>query len=315
MDEHRKRAPSLSIEVRDKLKPIIEKLYNEEHYSAEETGKRLNPPLPKHTILALLRRFGITIRRGGHKHKLYFDNNKKIIIDDEIQEIFDGIMLGDGSMSHYSLVLSQSVERRDWIDLVETKFKEERQFDSHRKDRFPKSSYIKSGPNKGKLITRNPNVSLTIHSCDWFQEERKRWYPMSTRRLLGQKIVPTDVRITPRSVAHWYMGDGNLCQRMLGFATNCFTKEECEFLVIKLNKLIRNTNFHINKQTGHVKKYGIYYAIQACRINDIKLFTKTVQPYITKSFTYKLQQKKQLKISRNYHRIYDRHYRHGGEVK
>jgi hypothetical protein len=294
----------------NRLKPIIEKIYSEKHYSMLETGKKLVPPISGYKVFTLLQHFKIPIRKGC-QHKSFLDNSEKAIIDEKIREIVDGLMLGDGFISGrgYDLVLSQSVEHRDWIKLVESQFKK-RNFVTSIKNKFSKSTYI----------IRNPSVILFIQSCDWFQKEKNRWYPYhgiqtDSKYHMGRKILPDQVRITPQSVAHWYMGDGCLCGRSLQFATNSFTKKECKILATKLNKLMEISSFKVASQTGHKKKYRTYYVIRTTRMADIKLITKTLQPYIAKSFAYKIQWEKQLEYARKYHRTYDPHWRAKNRIR
>ena len=92
---------------------------------------------------------------------------------------------------------------------------------------------LDSSINFGK---RNEYVFLT-KSIPIFTELEKRWYRQGDNKRI--KIIPSDLKLTPLSVCVWFMDDGtNYPQkRQAKFATNCFTKEECEQLANGLVKL------------------------------------------------------------------------------
>lgn len=72
----------------------------------------------------------------------------------------------------------------------------------------------------------------TIHHQQ-FSDYRKIWYP------LGKKIVPTEVELTPISVAVWYCDDGHLSKksRTIYLSTNCFSENEVDDLCGKLLRM------------------------------------------------------------------------------
>lgn len=63
-----------------------------------------------------------------------------------------------------------------------------------------------------------------------------KWYPE------GKKIVPKDLKLTPLTCRHWFIGDGSLshskhCRPYITLATNCFTILDVKWLVEYLIKL------------------------------------------------------------------------------
>lgn len=85
-------------------------------------------------------------------------------------------------------------------------------------------------------------------------------------------------KLTPRSIAYWFMDDGS---RRGVFATNCFTKEECEILqemfLVKFNIKTRLYNPPILEQ------YTL--CVEKDSLND---FEDLIEPYIIPSMKYKL---------------------------
>lgn len=55
-------------------------------------------------------------------------------------------------------------------------------------------------------------------------KEFNRWYPK------GKKVVPKDLRLTPVSALHWYVGDGSSGKHELIFSTQSFNAEDNKLL-------------------------------------------------------------------------------------
>lgn len=75
-----------------------------------------------------------------------------------------------------------------------------------------------------------------------FTKFYQSWYPE------GKKVVPKDLKLNPRIIAHWYAQDGsnNVTKNSKGvfLYTNSFTLEECEFLAYKLKDLSIKTKIY-----------------------------------------------------------------------
>lgn len=77
---------------------------------------------------------------------------------------------------------------------------------------------------------------------------RENWY----RKINGKtvKVVPKNFKLTPTTLLFWHLGDGSLIRRkndpnrvpFIVLATNCFLKEDIDFLIQKLKEL--NLNFY-----------------------------------------------------------------------
>lgn len=102
----------------------------------------------------------------------------------------------------------------------------------------------------------------------------------------GIKEVPEDIRLTPISMAFWYMDDGALVhaegqEDRVRFATNGFNYESCQRLVRELNK------FDIEATIKGYKKGN-----EVCLTADnAEKFFLLVAPYICESKKYKLPER------------------------
>ena len=117
--------------------------------------------------------------------------------------------------------------------------------------------WIKKLFNDSKIkcwISRNKfNLFLLgfyINSCPFsnFISLRENWYKQENGKT--QKIVPKDLKLTPKILLFWFLGDGSLIRRKndenrvppIVLATNSFLKEDVDFLIQKLKDL--NLNFY-----------------------------------------------------------------------
>ena len=136
-------------------------------------------------------------------------------------EIFDGTMLGDSCIPNTT---RDTRVRFEHIDIEYARLKE---------------AVFSSLGAKGHAMDRtkyNPNSHkswiVAIPSAIWISQQRERWYTPDG------KFVPKDLELTPLLAAVWYMDDGHLqvkgtsCHIIL--ATNGFSKEDVEFLSVKL---------------------------------------------------------------------------------
>lgn len=141
-------------------------------------------------------------------------------ISEKQMEVLDGILLADGHLDASSIAarLTYGCEFRRTLYDIEEQL--DLSFSPHCKSKtgcwhFKSHSYI-------DLLA-----------------ERKRWYPN------GKKIVPDDVRLTPRSAYWWYIGDGYKTKYGLCFCTDSFNKKSIDIL--------RNKLFNLGYDTTHVK--------------------------------------------------------------
>lgn len=147
------------------------------------------------------------------------------------QEIILGSLLGDGSISKQrtptsscSFCKPQATAHRAYLEW-------------HFEQLQPHSSSINDYDNWAEGKKYHKTVFLT-KTHPWFVELRNKWYPE------GEKIVPKDLELTPLMVAIWFFDDGSnvVGVRQARFATNGFTRPDCDFLIEKLSKLSVKAN-------------------------------------------------------------------------
>lgn len=182
------------------------------------------------------------------------DYNKKV--KEEIIECIDGFLLGDGHISKSSCKLEWSVKYEEFSNYLANLFKEYY---------ITQKQYSVFDNRTNKYYTSNRGTSRCFA---FLKEQRKRWYPD------GKKIVPKDVKITPKSVMLWYLGDGCLRGVNISLSTLCFSKEDNQFLCEKLKQI--GIDAHVNKSNNiyikldSVREFFKYIGINEVRCYDYK---------------------------------------------
>lgn len=141
----------------------------------------------------------------------------------EFLGLLDGLVLGDAwievdGSSEGRLGIEQRGDRGSWFDLLTTEF-----------EAFGVSSTkapIKGrvGQINGKKFVGRDALSFRTGKYKPFTNQRERWYP------LGKKRVPRDIRLDPKTLAHWYWGDGSTSKGRMAFHTDGFPEEDVRFL-------------------------------------------------------------------------------------
>tara|TARA_Y100000310_G_scaffold345250_1_gene463117 strand:- start:1668 stop:2669 length:1002 start_codon:yes stop_codon:yes gene_type:complete len=146
-------------------------------------------------------------------------------------EAVDGFLLGDGNIGD---------DKRNEIEIARAKCGvEHKEFSEYLINVFSrhnpivcliKDKSMKSGLRWDGRTASHPD----------FYKQYKRWYH---KNIDGKylKQPPNDVRITPKSVMMWYLGDGSLVSEnntiMVRLSTDGFDTERVEFLAKKLNSI------------------------------------------------------------------------------
>ena len=187
------------------------------------------------------------------------------------EAIIIGSLLGDGYLdkNRYgstALEIKQKASHRDYIFWLHQELKNICGREPYqRKDNF-----------QWRLLTRY-GKELNVY-YDLFYENKKKVIKQEIKYLLKH----------PLSLAVWYMDDGTLDFRSDGhyayrFATYCFSKEEIKILVEVLEN---NFNLKATIQKSKMRE-KIQYRLYIGKNSRIK-FKDLIQPYIVKSFRYKL---------------------------
>lgn len=171
-------------------------------------------------------------------------------------EILNGEMLGDGGLIIYknqaSFRESFGFDKKEWAEYLFNLF-------VNNNICIVGNTIYKRNPS-GK----SPNFSWSFETCNIIElgNLHKTWYTKNNdyNLKLGQgfknrkylKIIPTNLNLTPKSLLHWYVGDGTVyssggCM----IHTEGFNWKEVEFLRYKLKQ-------EFNIFTSHNKKNTIY---------------------------------------------------------
>jgi hypothetical protein len=132
--------------------------------------------------------------------------------------ILTGSLLGDGHLSKprgNSNSYFSKCQCEAHIDYLKWTFEQLGNFSS--------SISVYDNHCKGKAYKKAVYLTKALPQ---FTELRKKWYPD------GKKIVPSDLKLSPLSIAMWFFDDGSNVVEYRGskFSTNCFTRDECSFL-------------------------------------------------------------------------------------
>lgn len=111
--------------------------------------------------------------------------------------------------------------------------------------------------NKSELFL----LGFYINSCPFPQlvSLRKKWYKQENGKTI--KIIPRGLKVTPTSLLFWYLGDGSLIRRkhdstrvpFIVLATNTFSKEDIDFLILKLEE-VNLTFYPVKYKSGFTGK-------------------------------------------------------------
>ena len=173
-----------------------------------------------------LRKFDIRKEDGYCRKQAWLD-----IPSQYQKEIIDGMLLGDATLA--------KVDNKFFNSKIQNT-----QGNSQKNYNFWKSqelnNYITKEPKQDK---KSLNWRFYTRVNPYFTELEKKWYKRdeSNNYVLNQnnqrtKIIPQDLKLTPTVLMVWYLDDGywNSKKRQITLCTECFTREECEFLVHKL---------------------------------------------------------------------------------
>jgi len=206
---------------------------------------------------------------------------KKFEMTPEIQEIIDGLVIGDGNLSLVPsktkgtgmLMIQQRQDRVSWLIVLKQELKK------HSIEYSP-LYFCNDGIHN--------SVTLRTHCYINFKNQYYRWYPNKIKRL------PDDLQFTDKILAYWYMGDGSLMKNgtnkgnkimhfVIKLATLNFSKEENQLLIKKLNE-----KYGYRFRLSHDHKWGKkYYSIGLRYEKDIIAFLQRTIRFKVKCFDYK----------------------------
>lgn len=218
----------------------------------------------------------------------------------EQHEALIGNLLGDGSLTYLKSVNSQSIfafsQKRDFSEYVKGLHEIYQPFSlGYREGQMPKPSTVNGKINHDPTYwngeyTYNSSFHSMAHPI--FTSYRMKWYKDPFAK--SKKIIPVDLKLTWRSAAMWMCDDGsNYCgprTRHLILYTDCFTKDEVDFLANVINR-----DLHlIAKPTARNDRQ---YVIRICG-DDWFEFIENIKPFIPwKCLQYKCINREKISLN------------------
>lgn len=225
-----------------------------------------------------LKRAGIVLRRPHESRERHVE------ISEELIELIDGLLLGDGCITEKSprLSINQRASMIAWLDIIAAEF--ETHCLTYRRNLFHREPLPGDLPEGRTSVSREDVATLDSHAYVELRAQRLRWYQFEKNA--WTKTVPMDVRLTPHALVHWYCGDGSLINDKgywrIKFSTNGFTEIEVRRLSSRLNEL-----YDLNSIVGfHADARPI---LCLNRQTDVSKFVSLVEPLMPKCFQYKIR--------------------------
>lgn len=164
-----------------------------------------------------------TSQEGLAKRKENYIN-----INNDLENVITGEMLGDGCIIKRTCQSKFSFrnKHKDYASWLANIF-----IKNNIKlagDKVYKNKYYDERYNKWYV-----NYSFSTHCSVQFHELENVWYRER------KKVVPKNIKLFPKTILHWYLGDGSLPKgNYIIFCTDCFNLEEVKMLSHKLNNTI-----------------------------------------------------------------------------
>jgi len=219
------------------------------------------------TVRTKLNSKNIILRTQSECQRLRF-GIKPIVISQNLMEIIDGLLLGDGYFeikgNSARLKLAQRSDRIQWLEQIQ-KLLSECGVESKIRIHIKKSEKHE----ESKL--------LCTSFLPEFLEIAQRWYKGCKKKM----FIPEDVCLSHLSVALWYFGDGSASKNgyLAIFSTDCFEQSFVEKIASKLHKMYGWTP-NISKPPGS----RLILTNKKDRLSLIKI----VKPFTPSCFEYKL---------------------------
>jgi transposase-like protein len=225
----------LTLDAKDDVLSQQIRNFYQMNMSCRAIGKELGKPHT--TISRYLQNMGLSTSRSEGCKKASDEKYPDISITSELMEIIEGNLLGDGCISlvqpdqrsGYYQHGSKHINHINWIrDLFE-----EQKFPMkkiHSKEAF---SRIVIGKNRSNVANFLESFYIKSKCTPSLKVIREKWYTAEG------KIIPHSLKLTPKKILHWYLGDGsrNKDRDRIELATNGFTEIDNKFLVTLLNEL------------------------------------------------------------------------------
>jgi len=181
-------------------------------------------------------------------------------LTEEQKSILIGCLLGDGAMrkkKNALLEINHCFAQKSLVDWKLSKF-------AGLVNTLPKKRNGNGNRVAYRFVTRSLPVLTPFY--DWFFLNKK-------------KIIPIDLKLTPLSIAVWFMDDGSKSYSSVYLNTQQFTMDEQRNLINCLRE-----QFGLESR---LNKEKTYFRIRLLTQSS-KKFVNLIEPYILKEFRYKL---------------------------
>lgn len=265
-------------------KELQDKEWLEEHYTRKKLSapciQRLLNTKSNSTVTEALKRAGIKMRSISEATDCRFEDDVEL----KDLDVLYGSLLGD---CHLCVTNKSNVRKASIVK--QNKYKDHLYFfaslvsnDPKIKERFNKLKY------KG-IIKVYPAWSFRTKASTKLSKIYNEWYAENLNR---RKIVPKNIRLTPKMILHWFLDDGCSWYRKdrgapdVEFCSESFSKEENLYLIKELRNL--GLNSWLNKKK---LKETIGYRIRLAN-SSVERFFQLIGPCPIQSLEYKWKSKK-----------------------
>lgn len=229
--------------------------------STLQIAKLIGAKQPNSVRQALIK-FGIEVR--GYRQGQINGRTDEVI---NCREVIDGSLLGDAYLQKSN---KNSNECSPYLAKKNIHFEHVEWFAKQVCGNFTITKEVREVKlSKGKSVKKYTHYQFRTLSSDKLRLYFNRWYPKENGY---KKVVPLDLKLTPKMILNWYLDDGYCFVRdrskeyekigkgweqrtkqvSIGFCSESFTKEENEFLAKQLIELgIKCRIGRCNSGTGY----------------------------------------------------------------
>jgi len=227
----------------------IIKLYCNDNLSLNKIAKLLS--CDRNLVKSRLRKSNIRLKNLTKSEQIREGVKISVPINDYLVEVLNGEMLGDGSLispSGFQAYFSIETKQKTWVEYLINIFE---------KSNIPfKSNPVRYRESKNTygFNTRSTVELGTLHKI-WYNNNKNynQAKPSGWNNRKYIKTIPKDLKLTPTSLLHWFIGDGTIKNGKYSgkLCSNGFTYEEVEFLRLRMKEdLDINTTHYKSNAIG-----------------------------------------------------------------
>ena len=166
------------------------------------------------------------------------------ILDANSIEIMNGLLLSDGCLQYrndsLNACFTQSCKHKEYLKYLQDILSFPCKIASY--------NYIDK-----RWLKRIYTNQLTTKQSKLFSDLHKKWY------LKNKKEVPSDLRLTPTSLLHWFLGDGYENKTSINLCTESFSDDSIQYLLAELKKINIVANCTTRRRIYVSNKYHLEF--------------------------------------------------------